>query len=101
MFAVLAILIVSFVGVSTVFGFIGWAIREHLQASKYRALIKTYEQLKAAAPATQSSNEWVINFKEGRALKHMTIEAKTETEAISKFIKSGTRYSSIEGVNKK
>ena len=97
MFAFFAILIVSVIVVVATFGLLAWAIRNINDGHRYRALVTEAQRLKA----TSSNGGWVIQYKEGTAKRSIMIpDAKTEGEAVARFMKMGVRYSSIEAVNK-
>ena len=102
---ILFLLAGMFVGLSCLVAglmFAVWAFGEHREARKYRGLVAQATKLKAqqaVAPPAAVGNQWIIEYKEGRAHSKVIIAASTEALALKEFAKRGVRYQSIVGIN--
>lgn len=74
--------------IMTVVTFLGWVLKEHRTAKKYRELVQLAELMPKASAHNTGGPQWSITFKEGRKQRTVTVAGKTEAEAIKEFTKT-------------
>ena len=84
MIAFLLALLMMLVIIMGVFGFITWAIREHLTARKYRYLIKLHNEMPAPV-CNKGGPQWRVTYKEKEKLKTVDVSGNSEGEALKNF----------------
>lgn len=72
-----------------------WVLRQYLQASQYRKLVKLAKE----TPQTPKEPQWRITYREGKgSSKSITVPASSEKEALGSFLSKGIRYKTIDAV---
>jgi hypothetical protein len=80
----------------TIASFIAWAVREHMTAKKYRYLIRLHNAMPPAHIVNKVEGPtWRFLYKIKGGTENVDISAKTEGEAIQKFMATKRDYAKV------
>jgi hypothetical protein len=79
--------------------FLAWVLREHLTARKYRYLIRLHNAMPPVCNKVEGP-QWRFLYKIKGKVEEIDIPAKTEGEAIQKFMASGRDYAKVVNFSK-
>lgn len=82
--------------------FIGYLIRDHGDARRYRALIREYEASKSrtAPAAVVNGPTWKLTYLNGRKREEVILAGDTEQEALAAAAKQKLRWDTIVSLEK-